>query len=145
MVFWLKSYKRGVNRPFIFWNVPLHISSPSFLCLSSCLLQTKQVSEGKGSSRVWLGTDSSLGGLVSYAAGYELCDLGGKLLHYIKLLSGRLSVNSGLMENLPVTSRCASSWSGFAPFPPTFRVWMQAHSKLQPHPADACPWLLLVS
>lgn len=51
-------------------------------------------------------TEDTLGLRVSYVVWYGLCDIGGKLLHYVKLLTLRLSVNPGLTEIFHLTSTC---------------------------------------
>lgn len=113
MVFWFKSYKRGVNKPFSLWNFPLHIPNSGF----SCLPQTKQVPEGKDS---W--EDADMGwrflGLIC-----QLCSLVWATWYTAAIYqtaNSEAGVNPVLNENFPVTSWCSSSWcSSSAPAPPT--------------------------
>lgn len=56
--------------------------------------------------RIWLCTADTLGLLGSYVVWDGLCDIGGKLLHYTKQLTLRLSVNLGPTAIFHITSRC---------------------------------------
>lgn len=56
--------------------------------------------------RIRLYTADFLGLLGSYVVWDGMCDTGGKLLHFITLLTLRLSVNPGLTEIFHITSRC---------------------------------------
>lgn len=124
MVFWFKSYKRGVNKPFSLWNFPLHIPNSGF----SCLPQTKQVPEGKDS---W--EDADMGwrflGLIC-----QLCSLVWAMWYTAAIYQAANSeagVNPVLNENFPVTSWCSSSWCSSSARPPhpqpaTFGSWMYA-------------------
>lgn len=89
-----------MNKPLILWSFPFDISSSRIYPKQSRCVKAKIL------EKIWMWTEDSLGLHVSCMVWNGLCDIGGKLLHYIKLFTLRLSVNPGLTESFHITSRC---------------------------------------